>query len=64
MLPFVDDDEAELDVGCDEVQEILATTDSAVKKGKKSNGATAEMDNTDTGIDGDGDDTFELGSWM
>ncbi len=55
-LPLVDDDEVALDVGYDE-----ATTE-AVKKAKQSNGPTAKMDNTDTGIDGDVGDKFELGS--
>ncbi|KJA23826.1 hypothetical protein HYPSUDRAFT_39320 [Hypholoma sublateritium FD-334 SS-4] len=64
-LPFVDDDDAEFDIGCDEVQEVLAsTTVSALKKAKKVGELTAGMDGGDTVMDGDGDDAFELGSWL
>lgn len=65
VLPFVDDDDAEFDVTCNEVQEVLASTAaSASKKVKKNSELTSGIDGGDTLMDGDGDDGFELGSWL
>ena len=65
VLPVVDEDSSELDVTCDEVQEVLASTaPSASKKAKKGREVTQGVDGGDTSMDGDGDDEFELGSWV